>query len=40
MEQKRYKIKYTYSSRDDIKEKKEYILDTFKYRGLGKKIYR
>lgn len=38
MEQKRYKIKYTYSSRDDIKEKKEYILDTFKYRGLVKRF--
>lgn len=31
MEQKRYKIRYTYSSRNDIKEKKQYILDTFKY---------
>lgn len=41
MEQKRYKIKYTYSSRDDIKEKKEYILGilgTFKYRGLVKRF--
>lgn len=38
MEQKRYKIKYTYSGRDDIKEKKQYILDTFKYRGLAKRF--
>lgn len=33
--QKRYKIKYTYSSRDDIRRMKRYILDNFKYRELG-----
>lgn len=33
--QKKYKIKYTYSSRDDIKGMKKYILDNFKYRELG-----
>lgn len=38
MEQKRYKIRYTYSSRNDIKEKKQYILDTFKYRGLAQRF--
>lgn len=31
-----FKIKYTYSSRNDIREKKEYILKTYKYKGLGK----
>lgn len=31
--QKKYRIKYTYSSRDDIRKK--YILDNFKYRELG-----
>lgn len=31
-----YKIKYTYSSREDIREKKEYIIKTFKYRQFGK----
>ena len=30
-----YKIEYTYSSRDDIRGMKEYILKTFKYRELG-----
>ena len=33
--QKKYKIKYTYSSRDDIRGIKRYILDNFKYRELG-----
>jgi len=32
---KNYKIKYTYSSRDDIRKIKKYILDNFKYRELG-----
>ena len=31
-----YKIKYTNSSRYDMREMKKYILDTFKYRELGK----
>lgn len=35
MAQKMFKVKYTYSSRDDIREKKEYILKEFKYKGLG-----
>lgn len=38
MGEKIFKIKYTYSSRNDIKEKKEYILKTFKYKGLGKRF--
>lgn len=38
MAQKIFKVKYTYSSRDDIREKKEYILNTFKYKGLGKRF--
>lgn len=33
--QKKYKIRYTYSSRDDIRRIKRYILDNFKYRELG-----
>ena len=33
--QKKYKIKYTYSSRDDIRGMRKYILDNFKYRELG-----
>lgn len=36
MKQKKYSIQYTYSSRDDIREKKQYILDTFKYQQLAK----
>lgn len=36
MATKDYKIKYTYSSREDIREKKEYIIQTFKYRQFGK----
>ena len=35
MQQKKYKIKYTYSSRDDMRRMKKYILDQFKYRELG-----
>lgn len=35
MRQKKYKIKYTYSSRDDIRNLKKYILEHFKYRELG-----
>ncbi len=30
-----YRIEYTFSSRDDMREMKRYILDTFKYRELG-----
>lgn len=33
--QKKYRIKYTYSSRNDIRGIKKYILDNFKYRELG-----
>lgn len=33
--QKSYKIQYTYTSRDDIRRMKRYILDNFKYRELG-----
>lgn len=33
--QKKYRIKYTYTSRDDIRGMKKYILDNFKYRELG-----
>ncbi|MDE6608144.1 MAG: type II toxin-antitoxin system RelE/ParE family toxin [Lachnospiraceae bacterium] len=32
---RKYKIKYTYSSRDDIRRMKKYILDQFKYRELS-----
>ena len=35
MQQKKYKIKYAYSSRDDMCQMKKYILDQFKYRELG-----
>lgn len=35
MQLKTYKIEYTYSSRDDMKAMKEYILTNFKYRALG-----
>lgn len=31
----KYKIKYTHSSRNDMREMKRYILNTFKYRELG-----
>jgi len=31
----KYKIEYTFSSRDDMRRMKKYILDTFKYRELG-----
>lgn len=33
--QKKYRIRYTYSSRDDIRGMKKYILESFKYRELG-----
>lgn len=31
----KYKIEYTFSSRDDMRKMKKYILDTFEYRELG-----
>ena len=30
---KNYKIEYTFSSRDDMRNMKKYILENFKYRG-------
>ncbi len=36
MKKTKYKIEYTFSSRDDMRKMKRYILDTFKYRELGK----
>lgn len=30
-----YKIEYTFSSRDDMRNMKKYILENFKYRELG-----
>lgn len=33
--QKKYRIKYTYISKNDIEGMKKYILDNFKYRELG-----
>lgn len=35
MKNDKYKIEYTFSSRDDMRKMKKYILDTFKYRELG-----
>lgn len=35
MKRDKYKIEYTFSSRDDMRKMKKYILDTFKYRELG-----
>lgn len=35
MQHIKYKIKYTYSSRNDIRKIKKYILDHFKYQELG-----
>lgn len=35
-----YRIEYTFSSRDDMREMKRYILDTFKYRELGENFTR
>lgn len=35
MARRMFTVKYTYSSRDDIRAKKEYILREFKYKGLG-----
>lgn len=37
---KTYTIKYAYSSRNDIKGIKQYILKTFKYRELGENFTR
>ena len=37
---KTYEIKYAYSSRNDIREIKQYILQTFKYRELGENFTR
>ncbi|MBO4999172.1 MAG: type II toxin-antitoxin system RelE/ParE family toxin [Lachnospira sp.] len=38
MAHKMFTVKYTYSSKDDIRKKKEYILREFKYKGLGKRF--
>lgn len=35
IQNKKYKIKFAYISRDDICHMKKYILDQFKYRELG-----
>ena len=35
MKKDKYKIEYTFSSLDDMRKMKKYILDTFKYRELG-----
>lgn len=35
MKKDKYKVEYTFSSRDDMRKMKKYILDTFKYRELG-----
>lgn len=35
MKMDKYKIEYTFSSRDDMRKMKKYILDTFKYHELG-----
>lgn len=40
MQKRKYKLKYTYSSRDDIRRMKKYILDQFKYRELGENFTR
>lgn len=32
----RYKVEYSFSSREDIKNKRKYIIKTFKYLELGK----
>ena len=37
---KTYEIKYAYSNRNDIREIKQYILQTFKYRELGENFTR
>lgn len=31
----KYRVEYTFSSRDDMRKMKKYILETFKYRELG-----
>ena len=36
----KYRIEYTFSSRDDMRKMKQYILDTFKYRELGENFTR
>lgn len=38
--QKKYEIKYTHSSRDDIRGMKRYILENFRYRELGENFTR
>ena len=35
MSKYKYKIEYTFSSRDDMRNMKRYILDNFKYREYG-----
>lgn len=35
MRKEKFKIEYTFSSREDMRKMKKYILDTFKYRELG-----
>jgi len=35
MDQPDYKVEYTYSSKNDLRNMKKYILDNFKYRELG-----
>lgn len=35
MKRDKYKVEYTFSSRDDMRKMKKYILDTFKYCELG-----
>lgn len=36
----KYKIEYTFSSRDDMKKMKQYILNTFKYREYAENFTR
>ncbi len=40
MQQKKYEIEYTYSSRNDIRKIKEDILEYFKYREMGEDFMR
>ncbi|MBQ8821018.1 MAG: type II toxin-antitoxin system RelE/ParE family toxin [Lachnospiraceae bacterium] len=40
MKKCKYKIEFTFSSRDDMRKMKKYILDTFKYRELGENFTR
>jgi plasmid stabilization system protein ParE len=37
---KKYKLEFTYSSRDDMHSMKKYILENFKYRELGENFTR